>query len=111
MLQIRFRSDAEHAHEEIVFEAPYERLSRFIADDVQRSSEVASRLIENLKRVIAGTHAPLVGDGNAWTMDVDAKVARLTCYFATPVSTVELPTSWLLYALEQWRDHLLKQGK
>lgn len=111
MLQIRFNSNAEHAHEEIVFAAPFERLSRFIADDVQRSSAVASRVIDDLKRVMAGTQPPLVGDGNAWTMDVDAEVARLTCYFATPVSRLELPTAWLLYALEQWRDHLVKRGK
>lgn len=111
MLKISFRSGCKWTRDEIVVEEPYAHVGWFIASDVQRSRVVASRLIEDLKRVIAGTHAPLVGDGNAWTMDVDAKVARLTCYFGTPVATVELPTPWLLYALEQWRDHLVKQGK
>lgn len=111
MLSISFRSGCEWTQDEIVVGEPYADLGWFIADDVQRSPEVATRLIEDLERVIAGKQPPLGGNGNAWTRDIDAKIARLTCYFATPVVTVELPTPWLLYALEQWRDHLLQKGK
>lgn len=61
---------------------------------------------------MAGTEAPLAdATGNAWTMDIDAKVARLTCYFAMPVATIELPTAWLVDVLERWRDHLIAKKK
>lgn len=112
MVTIAFRSGCTWTRDEIVVEPPYENLGWFIANDVQRSVASSSRLIEMLKRVIAGVEPPLVDEtGNAWTMDIDPNVARLTCFFATPVAMVELPTAWLVDALERWRDHLIAQGR
>ena len=93
-------------------EEPYRHVARFIADDVQRSYSSADRLAKQLQRIIAGTEPPLENaTGNAWTMDIDANVARLTCSFATPVSIVELPTAWLVAALERWLDHLIAKKR
>jgi hypothetical protein len=112
MLNIQFRSDCEFTDDEIIFEEPYTQLSRFIADDVQRSFSSANRLADRLRGIMAGTEPPLVdATGNAWTMDVDANVARLICYHATPHSKVELPTAWLIDALERWRDHLIAKKR
>jgi hypothetical protein len=69
-------------------------------------------MAEQFRGIMAGTVAPWVDEtGNAWTMDIDAKIARLTCHFATPVATIELPTAWLVDVLERWRDHLIERKK
>lgn len=110
MLGIQFRSGCEWTDDEVIVEEPYRHVGKFIASDVQRSVWSSRRLAEKLRRIMAGTEPPLVdATGNAWTMDIDAKVARLTCYFATPHQSVELPTEWLADALERWRDHLIAQ--
>jgi hypothetical protein len=112
MLNIEFRRDAELIDDEIIFEEPYTQLSVFFADDVQRSFTSADRLAAELRGIIAGTEPPLVdATGNAWTMDIDANVAHLACYFATPHQFVEVPTAWLVDALERWRDHLIAKKK
>ena len=84
---------------------------RFRDDDIQRSPDAAGRMVETLCGIRDGTHPPMDGEGNAWHWNVDAKVARLTCYYATPVQEVELPTAWLIDALERWRDHLIAKKR
>jgi hypothetical protein len=112
MLNIEFRGDADLINDEILFEEPYTLLSLFFACDVQRSFSEAELLAAQLRGIIAGTEPPLVdATGNGWTMDIDANVAHLACYFATPHQFVEVPTAWLVDALERWRDHLIAKKK
>ncbi len=112
MLNIRFCSGAEFTQDEIIVDEPYRQLVHFIDDDIQRDAPSAEYLAQRLRGIIAGTAPPLQdANGNVWTMDVDANVARLACYFRTPVAKIELPTAELLYALEAWRDHLIAKER
>jgi hypothetical protein len=111
MLDIQFCSNCEWTYQAITVAEPYANVGVYIGQDIQHSVSGADHMLKVFREVIDGTRPPLVDDtGNAWTLDVDAKTARLTCYYATPVQIVELPTAWLVDAVERWRDFLRASG-
>lgn len=108
MLTMTFVPDATDYFFAVHVDAPYDRVAHFLTRDIQNNFAYAKRLAGVLRDIQAGRHAPLDGDtGNVWMMEIDAKTAVLTNEFATPIQRVELPTEWLIDALERWHDFLV----
>ncbi len=58
-------------------------------------------------RIVGGSRST---DGAAYELEADARTAYITLLYADPLRTCELPTAWLIDALEQWASYLETRG-
>jgi hypothetical protein len=111
MLTMRFNPKAEWGFQRLTIDPPYELVGRFITSDVQGSVHVATSYAKRLREVVSCAREPIECEtGNVWTMDADPEWTTLTNTYGTAPLTVRLPTSWLLDAVERWRQHLIDLG-
>ena len=111
MLTIRFDPAGKSLDDRIKIDAPYDRVAQFIASDIQASVHGATHYAKLLREVVTGSRAPIEFEtGNAWTMDADPQWTTLSNSYGHRPTSVRLPTSWLVDAIERWRQHLIDQG-
>lgn len=111
MLKVHFNPEAKITHYRVAVDPPYEYVANFITDDVQGSVFVATSYARRLREVISGEREPIECEtGNVWTMDANPEWTTLTNTYGTRPLTVRLPTTWLLDAVERWRQHLVDRG-
>ncbi len=105
MLSIRFFPKNKPWHDEVEVDAPYQVVGDYLTSDVQHDPEGAQKLIATFKQIIRGERELFEDEGNAYLVEVNASAARISTEYGTKPSC-ELPTAWLIDALEQWVAYL-----
>ncbi len=105
MLSIRFHPEKKYGMDEAELSPPYDVVADLLTSDVQHDPAYARTLIEAFERVVRGEEAPMEVQGNAYLIEVNAASTRVSTEFGTQPSC-ELPTPWLIDALQQWLAYL-----
>ena len=101
---LRYRFAVNHTDRlEMVFDEPYAWLGLYMSGDIQ-ATPTALGEIERVRSVIDGRVAHASSDGNAWWLEIGPETTRMGNFYWEPETEREIPTKWLLEALEAFRD-------
>lgn len=99
----------ESPFDQLRVEPPFEKLRDFIVCDVGLCGG-ARLYIDLLRAIIEGRHPPIDEVGNSWHTTADAEWTTLRPEWNPDVEPMRLPTTWLLDAIERWRQYLIADG-
>ncbi len=85
-------------------------LVSFLESEVQGSAAVGREILEQLAQVVAGERARAIWHGNAHSLTMSKKLARITDEVDTETPTLRLPLGDLYSALDAWMDVLEANG-
>ena len=93
---------------EVTVEPPYQMVGSFLMSDAGSLKSVNLLLDEMGKFANGAKPFPLTG--NAYSLDFEGETTRLAQVVGVE-KEIEIPTKWIVAALEQWRDYLTSRRR
>jgi len=109
MLTMHFLGPGDEAEYELRIDPPHENVVSFIGAEINHNVDLAQAWIADLRKALRGDRVASMG--NVFYVEADARMAKLTNEFVGPPDLViEVPTPWLLDAIERWHAYLVSRG-
>jgi len=101
MLNIHFYAEAKPTELEVTVDPPYDLVTVFLTSEAM--SDVGARYLISELRALGGDRSKRWGGGgNQLTIRANGETTKLITQWEEPEQTCELPTEWLIDALERY---------
>jgi len=104
MLTIHFHPESKTRTGEVLVDGPYDLVRTYLVEDMQTAVE-ARRKAGELRALGGDLSKRLGGGGNALSLAANGEVSKLSTQWEEPERTCELPTKWLIDALDRFASY------
>ncbi|MCL2777365.1 MAG: hypothetical protein FWD73_05120 [Polyangiaceae bacterium] len=112
MLTLHFHPESKVISLRVTVDPPYDLVATFLTDEMHTADD-AREYAASLRAFGGDRSKRRGGGGNALSIEANGEVTQLITQWEEPERTCELPTEWLIDALERYalfRDGLDRQA-